>query len=246
MLLANIRVDGRFLTPDERGNVHGLMQSHGRLTPVELGKYVGQMTGSKNTNIKASFEIHPDSKDALVLDPVKAFCAKAAQPPGKKSRFEISMFWPHLPDVVRKRAEGRWRKRRRVDLYWMRDQLKLEGADVSALEATIESAWNADQKNRKPIFLTKGHLLRKHFSPEWPSGRAPYSRKVMREVARASSHRPDQQPPHPPPPGHPRPVDAGHHQALRGWRLFAHNRHCRRSRQRLAGLFGHGCRGNVR
>jgi hypothetical protein len=184
MLLANIRVDGRFLTPDERGNVHGLMQSHGRLTPVELGKYVGQMTGSKNTNIKASFEIHPDSKDALVLDPVKAFCAKAAQPPGKKSRFEISMFWPHLPDVVRKRAEGRWRKRRRVDLYWMRDQLKLEGADVSALEATIESAWNADQKNRKPIFLTKGHLLRKHFSPEWPSGRAPYSRKVMREVSR--------------------------------------------------------------
>lgn len=181
MLLANIKVDGRFLDSQERVQVDQLMKKQGRLTPTELRKFVETLTGSSNSNIKASFEIHPDSKDALILDPVTAFREKASQPPPKKSRFDISHFWPHLPEIVRKRAEGRWRKHRLVNLNWMREQLQREGEDTSKLDEAIDSAWTRDQA-KKPQFLTREHMLRKSLAPEWPSGRAPYSRVVMKQV----------------------------------------------------------------
>ena len=182
MLLANIKVEGRFLSADERREVNALMKEKGRLTPTELREFVVQITGCVDNNIKASFEIHPDSKDALVLDPVTAFCEKAAQPPGKKPIFEIARFWPHLPEVVQKRASGRWRKGRLVNLNWMLDQLEREGVSPDALREAIEFLWRADQEGKKPRFLAREHLLQRAFQPEFPSGRAPYSRRVMKQV----------------------------------------------------------------
>lgn len=182
MLLANIKADGKPLSSEQRQAIHEMMLSKGKLTPTELRQQVEEITGTTQTNIRASFEIHPDSKDALILDPVTALREKACQPLGAKAFFELSMFWPHLPAPVQKRAEGRWRKRRSVNLAWLREQLLREEGSLDALDRAIQNAWDADQAKKKPQFITRDHLLRKPFTPEFPSGRAPYSRPTMRSV----------------------------------------------------------------
>lgn len=183
MLLANIRVDGKPLTAEQRQAVHQEMEERGRLTPTELHKIIKALTGfDKNqTNIAASFEIHPDSKDALELDPALGFFRKAADKPTAKST-SINLYWKHLPEIAQKRALGRWKKNRPVDLQWMLDQCHQEQYDSTPLSDEIEKQFAKDQTKKKPAYLTRDHFLRRRFAPKALSGRAPYSRKVMEEV----------------------------------------------------------------
>ena len=178
MLIANIKADGKFLTSEQRLSVNDLMENKGRLTPTELGKHVTKITNAKTTNIKASFEIHPDSKDALELDPAKGYAESATS----NKRNSLYPFWKHLNDSIRNRATNRWKKQRPVSLQWMLDQCALENHDNSELKAQIQQYFEADQKKKKPSFLTEAHLLRKNFAPKELIGRARYSRKVMQDV----------------------------------------------------------------
>ena len=178
MLLANIKSDGKPLTAEQRQSVNNIMEQKGRLTPTELRKHVEEITGSSNNNIKASFEIHPDSKDALELDPAKAYAESASN----IKRNALYPYWKQLNEVIQQRALGRWKKRRPVTLQWMLDQCQKENHDPSALQAEIDKAWEADQKKKKSSYLTRDHLLRKSFAPKPLSGRARYSRKVMNDV----------------------------------------------------------------
>ncbi|MGB0993820.1 MAG: type II CRISPR RNA-guided endonuclease Cas9, partial [Akkermansiaceae bacterium] len=183
MLIANIKADGKPLTSEQRKSVDLLMKEKGRLTPTELREHVEKITGTKKTNIKASFEIHPDSKDALELDPALSFYRKAFNKPTAKST-GINLYWAHLPEITQKRALGRWKKKRPVNLQWMLDQCDKEKHDSTALTAAIDKFFTKDQKKKKPTFLTRDHLLRKNFAPDSRklSGRAPYSRQVMDKV----------------------------------------------------------------
>jgi len=178
MLLANIKSDGKFLSAEQRQSVNTLMEEKGRLTPSDLRKHVEKITGSTHNNIKASFEIHPDSKDALELDPAKAFAEMAANI--KKNA--LYPYWQHLNTTIQNRATGRWKKGRPVTLQWMLDQCEKEQVDASPLNKEIQKTWLADQKKSRSSFITKEHLLRKSFAPKSLSGCARYSRKVMNEV----------------------------------------------------------------
>lgn len=182
MLLAGIKADGCSLSAKHRRTIHKEMHKRGRLTPTELCQLVEELTGTTHTNIRATFEIHPDSGDALVLDPVTALCEKASRPPNAKAIFDLSLFWPHLPAAVQKRAQGRWRKGRIVNLAWLREQLLREQGNPDALDHAIDNSWRADQARKNPHFLTRDHLISKPIKPVFPSGRAPYSRPVMRKV----------------------------------------------------------------
>ncbi|MEM9081505.1 MAG: type II CRISPR RNA-guided endonuclease Cas9 [Verrucomicrobiota bacterium] len=181
MLLANIKADEHFLSPEQRQAVHAKMQEHGRLTPTELRKFVEELTGTEKTNISSSFEIHPDSKDALVLDPALAYFHAGDSKP-KKNTTTLAHFWRHLPEATKHRALGRWKKSRPVNLQWMLDECTRENQGPSPLEEEIDRHFAADQKKKKPAYLTRDHFLRRTFAPKPLSGRAPYSRKVMNEV----------------------------------------------------------------
>lgn len=183
MLLANIKANGKPLTEKERQAVNAEMEQRGRLTPTELHKIIQNLTGcdKSQTNVAASFEIHPDSKDALELDPALAFFHRAADRPTAKST-GINLYWRHLPDRTKHRALGRWKKSRPVTLQWMLDECTKEQHDPTALEDEIAEQFKKDQAKNKPNFLTREHFLRRSFSPRTPNGRAPYSRKVMEEV----------------------------------------------------------------
>lgn len=176
MLLANIKAGGKSLSAEQRQSVNCLMLGKGRLTPTELRIHVESITGTQNTNIRSSFEIHPDSKDALELDPALAYASLASL--NKKNT--LYPYWRHLPETSKKRAIGRWKKGRPVDLNWMLEQCDKESHPTSPLQEEIDKTLSADKKK---AYLSKEHLLRKSFSPKPLSGRAPYSRQVMRNVS---------------------------------------------------------------
>jgi len=185
MLLANIRSAGKPLSSEHRKEVDALMRSKGRLTPTELRNKVEELTGTDDNNIKSSFEIHPDSKDALVLDPAEDYFHKAqTKPKQSKDPAGIWVFWPHLTEETRNRIRGRWRKRRTISLQWMLVDAAKNEIDSSTLLEAIDQAFAADQKKPKPSYTTRQHLLNQPYGPDWPSGRAPYSRPVMKEVVR--------------------------------------------------------------
>jgi len=179
MLLANIRVNGTSLSAEQRRAIDAIMRKSGRLTPTELRKAVEDISGSKDNNIAASFEIHPDSKDALELDPALAYADSAAT----NKRNSLYPFWQHLSETIRARAIGRWKKGRRVDLMWMLAQFESEHLNPSKFTAVINSAFAVDQKKTKPNYPTRDHFLRRLFAPKSLSGRAPYSRSVMKQVS---------------------------------------------------------------
>lgn len=185
MLLANIRSDGKPLSSEHRKEVDALMRSKGRLTPTEVGNKVVELTGHGDNNIKSSFEIHPDSKDALVLDPSEDYFHKAqTKPKQSKDPAGLWVFWPHLTEEARNRIRGRWRKHRTVSLQWMLEDATKHKTNSSELLKAIDEAFAADQKKPKPSYTTRQHLLNRPYGPDWPSGRAPYSRTVMKEVVR--------------------------------------------------------------
>lgn len=177
MILANLRVNGEPLTSEQRQKVHKVMSEKGRLTPTDLRKTVEETTGTEDTNCKAYFEMHPDSGEALVLDPALALFN--GEGPGSKM---LAPFWNHLPEISQHRAMGRWKKGRPVTLEWMLAQCAKENHDSKLLDKAIEKFFEDDRKKKKPSFLSFEHCLRKSFAPKSLSGRAPYSRQVMRET----------------------------------------------------------------
>jgi CRISPR-associated endonuclease Csn1 len=175
MILANLRVDGQPLTIELRNHLHEAMQLKGRMTAVELRKTLVEVSGSTVNNVEGYFELHPDSADALVLDP--AFALYSGVGPGAEA---LKPYWNTLPDQARKRALGRWKKGRTVSLSWMQQQCPLEASE--SFNEILQKAFNSDQKSKKSNYLTYAHFLNQSFAPAGLSGRAPYSRKVMKQT----------------------------------------------------------------
>ncbi|MCB1065956.1 MAG: hypothetical protein KDN20_23935 [Verrucomicrobiae bacterium] len=177
MLLANIRVDGLPLAAEHRVILHNTVLESGRFTPKQLIDQVEALTGSKNHNLKATFQIHPDSKDALIHDPCLAYYHGA-----DRTSAAIHPFWSCLPLPVRKRALGRWRKGRPVTPGWMKEQLIVEAGDLEGFEKAVDQAFEKGKRAKKRPLRSRAEVLRQNFAPEALAGRAPYTREIMREA----------------------------------------------------------------
>ncbi|MCG8603221.1 MAG: hypothetical protein MI807_23970 [Verrucomicrobiales bacterium] len=180
-LVANIRVDGVTLSAEARQALTCEMEAKGNLTVSELEKAVTKITGSgpENTNLEAMFKIHPDSKDALVIDPALALFH--GRGPGSKN---LKPYWEPLPEIVRERALQRWKKRRPVSLAWMLSEIKNSDKDLTRLSQVIDEAYDKDQAKPYPKFVNREKFLHQSFAPKQLTGRAPYSRETMQEVWR--------------------------------------------------------------
>ena len=172
MLVANIKADEKPLSAEQRQHLNAVMKQRGALTSSELNKEVTQLTGSDKNNIKASFEIHPDSQDALILDPALAYA--------NNTRSAIAPYWKHLPTIIQKRAQGRWKKGHTVSVQWMFDQISKANEDDSMLNTAVDIIWDKDQASKKSKYQSRDQLLSRNFAPKPLSGRAPYSRSTMR------------------------------------------------------------------
>ena len=180
MQLANIKVGktkDRELQPlktEYRVSLDKQMRERGYLTPKELKDTVRSITSCERDNLDTML-MHPDAKEALLLDPVqKLICSNDLQP-----------LWKLLPERLQKRLRGQWRRNKVFTLAQIRKQLELLG-DVSAFDAEFQKQLDTQNSKakKKEKQVTREQLLQQHF-PSRPlklDGRAAFARHLLKQA----------------------------------------------------------------
>ena len=136
MLLANFKVDdGQPMSRVLRQSLWDFAEKQGRLTPKEINSLIKE-AGRKPYNLDAYFKIHPDSDEALTLDPVVEF-------PHKNQI--VKAIWPTLNAEVRAEVTARWVKGGSVSpqvLY------ELSG-ESAAVQQVIGEIFDKDQAKKR-------------------------------------------------------------------------------------------------
>jgi hypothetical protein len=180
MQLANIRVgkhSDRELRPlnlTERAAVDQRMRERGYFTPKELKDTVRGTTTCERDNLDTML-MHPDAKDALLLDPVqKLVCSNDLEP-----------FWKLLPERLQKRLRGQWRRGKIFTLHQIREQLESFG-DATTFNAALQFQLDAQNSKvkKKDKQTTREELLQKHFPPKLlkVDGRAAFARHLLKQA----------------------------------------------------------------
>lgn len=177
-VLANIKVDGKPLDREIRTVLWKLAGEQGRLTHSEIEKTIKKHCGDVPTNLDAYFKLHPDSEEALVLDPVMDEVRKA-----EGNRAKLSPIWKHLPDSVKDATKAAWKAGKSVSFAAMLDQSTgTPNAErlLLALKTDFESL--KPKRGLPPFEDFDSYLFKTSIAPKFPNGRAPYARPVLRQV----------------------------------------------------------------
>ena len=180
MQLANIKVGklkDRELQPlkaEHRVALDKQMRERGYLTAKELKDAVRSITACDRDNLDTML-MHPDAKEALLLDPIqKLICSDDLQP-----------FWKLLPERLQKRLRGQWRRGRFFSLLQIRQQLESLG-DVSAFDAELHRQVDAQNSKarKKEHQVGREDLLQRHFPAKpWKlDGRAAFARHLLKQA----------------------------------------------------------------
>lgn len=177
-ILANIRANGMPLDKRIRKSLWDLAKKQGRVTASDIRKTIVEYFGDVSTNLEAYFKIHPDSEKALVMDPVMDEVRKAGG-----SRAGVSGVWKLLSDSAKEKVIDRWKHNRHVSLSEMLGFVD-DPVGKSRLSERIKADFdNYEPKKGKPAFSSiESYMDKNSFGPEFPSGRAPYARPVLRKV----------------------------------------------------------------
>jgi len=180
MQLANVQVT-RFgekkaspLSAKERTELDKQMRAQGAMTAEEFKKAVRSVSGAITDNLDTML-MHPDAKEALLLDPVqRSICSD-----------ELNPFWKLLPERLQKRLRGRWRRGKVFSLRQIREQLASLG-DTKAFDAEFErqlDAWNS-RARKKERQITREELLQHRFPSKVLrlDGRAAFARHLLEKT----------------------------------------------------------------
>jgi hypothetical protein len=176
MTLANIRVAGakekelRPLTGDERKKINAVMESEGALTPTELKKAIREMPGCERNNLETML-MHPDAKDALLLDPIQKLVR------GDK----LKMLWPTFSPRVQKRARDLWLRGKPVTLERICGIAQKLGESLTEFEAELNKIADAanTKRGKKESSFNREALLREPLTIKKLDGRAAYARPLL-------------------------------------------------------------------
>lgn len=171
MILANVRVsDGatgtRPLTPAERQAVSDLLRAAGKFTATQFRKEVATISKQGDGNTTAMMT-DPNAEEALILDPPLAYV---------RANAEMKVAWPLLPEALKRRVLARMNRQKPITWGWIEAQ---PDAPATLREALIAAAAPKGKKKAADLPVTWETLSRRTVGPAWPSGRAPYSRRVM-------------------------------------------------------------------
>ncbi|MFD0892394.1 hypothetical protein KBB96_13275 [Luteolibacter ambystomatis] len=175
-ILANLRADGQPLDRALRKHLWDLASSQGSLTAATLQKEIRAHCGDVETNTEAYFNLHPDSADALVLDPVKDEVRKATG-----ARAKISTIWNLLPEPAKQAAQTTWSRGKKITYAQL---LEISGNPPSLLKALEENFAkdNKPKRGQKPYATFEDYLRKSGVAAKYPTGRAPYAKPVLRQV----------------------------------------------------------------
>jgi hypothetical protein len=181
MQLANIRVkddaraSSRPLTLEERAIIDEVMRDKGYLTASGLKKAVRDETGCASDNLD-NMLMHPDAKEALVLNPVQRFV----------SGTKLKDIWPLLPEQVQKRNQGRLRRGKTITVGNLLAEAGEAGADPKDFEEAIDKLVAAakprgKKAKNKPV-PTREEVLAAPLQSPKIDGRAAYARHILEQA----------------------------------------------------------------
>eukprot|EP00903_Cladosiphon_okamuranus_P004033 g4031.t1 len=175
-ILANLRVDGAPIDKELRLKLFETARERGRLTAKDLTQAIEEHCGKVSSNVKDYFTLHPDSAEALILDPVADEVRKASE-----SRAKLSPIWKLLSEQTRKHVRAVWEKGHGISLA---EIIHINGDREALIEALAPAFAKANKPNKGKIkFADIDQYLRgTSIAPATPSGRAPYARPVLRQV----------------------------------------------------------------
>jgi HNH endonuclease len=179
MQLANIRVasgDGRELRPlnvEERKAIDAQMREQGSMTEGELKKAVRSVTRCSRDNLDTML-MHPDAKDALLLDPVRKLTKSD----------KLKTLWPVLPERVQQRAANIWRRGKAITLLGLRERIQMAGGSLAAFDGEVERLLDAanTKRRRKVQPITREEFLAEPLVVRRLEGRAAYARLILRRA----------------------------------------------------------------
>ena len=180
MQLANIQV-ARFgeqklspLTAVERVELDKQMRQAGGMTAEQFKKAVRAATSAIRDNLDTML-MHPDAKEALLLDPVQKLTCSG----------ELEPFWKTLPERLQKRLRGQWRRGKVFSLAQIRAQLEAPG-DVGKFDAELQTQLDArnTKGKKKDKQVTREELLQSHFPSKRIKldGRAAFARHLLKRA----------------------------------------------------------------
>lgn len=181
MQLANIfgaragERETRALSADERKQITERAERQGAFAKGEFKKAVREIAGWPDKLSRDNLDnllMHPDAEKALVLDP--------AQREVHNSKLAAAL--TALPERFRKRLLGKLRRGQSVSLKQIHGWLA--GADATAFDAEVQRIIEAaaTKHSKKQTQLTRDELLAEKLAAEFPKGRAPYARPVLRQA----------------------------------------------------------------
>jgi CRISPR-associated endonuclease Csn1 len=180
MQLANVQV-ARFgeqklspLNAAERLALDKQMRQQGSMTADQFKKAVRAATNAIRDNLDTML-MHPDAKEALLLDPVQRLVQSD----------DLKPFWDLLPERLQKRLRGQWRRSKVFTLTEIRSQLEpLDGVSAFDIELQKQLDVRNTKGKKKDKQLTREELLQKHFPPK-PlklDGRAAFARHLLKKT----------------------------------------------------------------
>jgi len=179
MQLANIRVGAsgtgelRPLGVEERQALDQQMRDRGSMTEGELKKAVRRVTACSRDNLETTL-MHPDAKEALILDPVRRLTRSE----------KLKTLWPLVPERVQRHAVKIWRRGKATTLLGLRERIEINGGPTAQFDAEVERILDAanSKKRRKEAALTREALLAEPLLVRRLDGRAAFSRPILRQA----------------------------------------------------------------
>ena len=181
MQLANVQVatgderKTRRLFVQERATVNAAIEAAGAFTPGEFKKAVRALTAGAKDNLDQMLAL-PDADRSLVLDPARKFASGGL----------LGILWPHLGATLQKHTLTNLRRGKAVTARALL-------VAAQAAQAAFDRWWDggAMKKPRKPrkpgteedVPRTRDQALDERHALRPDTGRAPYTRAVLREVA---------------------------------------------------------------
>lgn len=160
----------RLLTASERVALHTEMVERGFFNKKSLNEALKRITHCEPANTESYF-LTEEMEEALVLDPVKKCIA---------SRMFIKDLWPLFSERGKKIFATKLSRGEKLRLTeCVRKMKDWGGWDASAFEAKFAELQQAKPKNKKK---EKKDLKKLIISVEYPKGRAPYSKEIMRKA----------------------------------------------------------------
>lgn len=177
-VIANIREDGKPLSPEARRQLFALAEERGSLSKKDIQAVIREYAGEVENNVRNYFELHPDSEKALVLDPALELDRKARE----VSQNRLYPFYSLFPSELTSFCISAWRKGKAVTLNRCLAKMEQFGDDTAQLRQTMDEVVKTSQKGKKKAYESVEELGDIVFQADYPTGRAPYSRPVLEQV----------------------------------------------------------------